>query len=54
MSPSDWLHAGVEPGQPTPDFMLAVDKVIDLLEYTLKPELYATARRLIADAEAAA
>jgi hypothetical protein len=49
MSPSDWLLAGVDPGSPTPDFMRAVRKVIDLLTGPLKPELYATARRLIVD-----
>ena len=50
MSQSDWRLAGVEPGKPTPDFMLAVGEVLDLLTGPLKPELYATARRLIADA----
>jgi hypothetical protein len=50
MSPTDWDMAGCAPGKPDAAFMRAVDKVIDLLTGPLKPELYATARRLIADA----
>jgi hypothetical protein len=47
MSPTDWRLTGCAPGEPDKTFMRAVGKVIDLLNGTLRAELYATARQLI-------
>lgn len=55
MSPTDWLDAGVGPGDepfgitrgPGAAFFRTINKVIHLLEGPLRAELFATSRRLI-------
>jgi hypothetical protein len=54
MSPSDWSMAERNPGEPDAAFMRAVGRAIDLLSGKLRAELYATARRLIAESRIAA